>query len=81
MLPREAVQNPQPGLVVGLCSIAAGLIGFAVPVIGMIASLAGIRLGVWAFRQGHAARYAPSTICGLIGIVFWVCVVLFESYH
>ena len=88
MLPREAVQNPQPGLVVGLCSIAAGLIGFAVPVIGTIASLAGIGLGVWAFRQGHAARYAPSTICGLIGIaasvlgiVFWVCVVLFESYH
>jgi hypothetical protein len=77
-----------PGFVVSLCSIAAGLVGFGAPVIGMIASFAGIGLGVWGFRQGRAAHYTPSVTCGLIGItvsvlgiVFWVCVILFESYH
>jgi hypothetical protein len=88
MSPPEAIQNPQPGLVIGLCSITAGMVGFGVPVIGMIASLAGIGLGVWAFRQGRAAGYRPASTCGLVGIavsvlgiVFWVCVVLFESYR
>jgi hypothetical protein len=78
----------QPGFVVGLCSIAAGLIGFGVPIIGMLASLVGIGLGIWAIRQGRAAHYRPSIICGILGasvaglsIVFWVCVVLFESYR
>jgi hypothetical protein len=84
----EVVRNPQPGLVISLCSIAAGLVGFGIPVVGVIASLAGIALGIWGFRQGRAAGYRPSATCGLIGIaasalgiVFWVCVVLFESYR
>jgi hypothetical protein len=83
-----AVPKPQPGFVVSLCSIAAGLIGFGVPVVGMLASLVGIGLGIWSFRQGRAARYTPSIACGLLGIAlsvlsiaFWVCAVLFESYH
>jgi hypothetical protein len=78
----------QPGFVVSLCSIAAGLIGFGVPVIGMIASCAGIGLGIWGFRQGRSAHDAPGSICGIVGvavsvlgIVFWVCAILFESYH
>jgi hypothetical protein len=78
----------QPGFVVSLCSIAAGLVGFGVPVVGMLASLAGIGLGIWGFRQGRAAHFLRSIACGLIGIavsvggiVFWVCVVLFESYR
>jgi hypothetical protein len=86
--PAAPVQNRQPGFVVSLCSIAAGLVGFGVPVIGMIASFAGIGLGVWGFRQGRAAHYTPSVTCGLIGItvsvlgiVFWVCAILFESYR
>jgi hypothetical protein len=85
-MPPTAVQN-QPGLVLGLCSIVAGLIGFGVPVLGMIASLAGIGLGVWGFRRGLAARYTGGIACGIIGtvvsvlsIVFWVCVILLESY-
>jgi hypothetical protein len=80
--------KPQPGFVVSLCSIAAGLVGFSVPVLGMIASCAGIWLGIWGFHQGRAARYTPSVACGLVGlilsllsIVFWVCAILFESYH
>ena len=82
------VSPQQPGFVVSLCSIAAGLVGFGVPVLGLIASFAGIALGIRGFRQGRAAGYRPSAICGLIGmaasvlgIVFWVCVVLFESYR
>jgi hypothetical protein len=84
----RAVQNQQPGLVVGLLSIAAGLIGFGVPVLGMIASCAGIWLGVRGFRQSRPTHYTPGIVCGLIGvsvsilgIVFWVCAILFESYH
>src|SRR5271170_5525183 len=83
-----AAQIQQPGLVVGLCSIAAGLIGFGVPVLGMIASCAGIWLGVRGFRQGRPMHYTPGIVCGLDGIsvsilsmVFWVCAILFESYH
>src|SRR5580704_11638024 len=75
-----AAQNQQPGLVVGLLSIAAGLIGFGVPVLGMIASCAGIWLGVRGFRQSRPTRYTPGIVCGLVGtsasilsIVFWVC--------
>lgn len=83
-----AARNQQPGLVVGLCSIAAGLIGFGVPVLGMIASCAGIWLGVWGFRQSRPTHYTPGIVCGLAGIsvsilsiVFWVYAILFESYH
>jgi hypothetical protein len=83
-----ATQNQQPGLVFGLCSIAAGLIGFSVPVLGMIASCAGIWLGVRGFHQGRPTRYIPGVVCGLVGvclsilgIVLWVCAILFESYH
>ena len=90
---KGAVSTPedlpkQPGFVASLCSIAAGLIGFGVPVLGMIASCAGIGLGIWGFRQGRSAHYAPGSICGIVGvavsvlgIVFWVCAILFESYH
>jgi hypothetical protein len=81
-----AVLKPQPGLVVGLCSIAAGLIGFGV--LGMLASCAGIGLGIWGFRQGRAAHYPRSIVCGIAGIavsvlsfVFWPYVMLSSSYH
>ena len=68
--------------------IAAGLIGFSVPVIGMIASCIGIWLGVRGFRRGRAARYPRSIVCGVTGIsisvlsfVFWPYVMLSSSYH
>jgi len=84
----EAAPSRQPGLVVSLCSIAAGLVGFGVPVVGMLASLAGICLGIWGFRLGRAARYPRSTVCGVTGIsisvlsfVFWPYVMLSSSYH
>jgi hypothetical protein len=54
----------------------------------MLASFVGIGLGIWGFRQSRAARYNRGTICGITGIavsvlsiVYWVCVVLFESYR
>jgi hypothetical protein len=78
----------QPGLVVSLCSIATGLVGFGVPVVGMLASLAGIGLGIWGFRLGRAARYPRSIVCSVTGIsisvlsfVFWPYVMLSSSYH
>ena len=84
----EAAPKQQPGLVVGLCSIGAGLVGFSVPVLGMLVSLGGIGLGIWGFRQGRAGHSPRSVACSLIGIavsiggiVFWVCALLFESYH
>ncbi len=84
----EAAPNQQPGLVVSLCSIAASLIGFSVPVIGMIASCIGIWLGVRGFRRGRAAHYTAGTVCGVIGLsvsvlsfVFWPYVMLSSSYH
>jgi hypothetical protein len=84
----EAAPKQQPGLVVSLCSIAVGLIGFGVPVVGMLASLAGIGLGIWGFRLGRIARYPRGTVCGIAGIsisilsfVFWPYVMLSSSYH
>jgi len=78
----------QPGLVISLCSIAAGLMGFGVPVLGMLASCVGIGLGIWGFRQGRAAHYRRSIVCGIAGIsvsvlsfVFWPYVMLSSSYH
>lgn len=88
--PAASVDAPseQPGFVVSLCSIAAGLIGFGVPVLGMLASCAGIGLGIWGFRQGRAAHYPRSVVCGIAGIsvsvlsfVFWPYVMLSSSYH
>jgi hypothetical protein len=83
-----AALRQQPGLVVGLCSIAAGLVGYGVPVLGTLVSCVGIGLGIWGFRQGRAAHYAAGIVCGVIGtatsvlgIVFWVCAILFESYR
>src|SRR5277367_2480886 len=83
-----AIQNKQPGLIVSVCSIVAGVVGFGVPILGMIASCVGIWLGVKGVRQGRATNYTPSIICGVIGIsvaglsiVYWVSAVLFESYH
>jgi hypothetical protein len=88
MSPEAHIPRQQPGLVASLCSIAAGLVGFGVPVLGMIASCAGIWLGIRGFRQGRAARYTPGMTCGIagiavsvLGIVYWVCAILFESYH
>ena len=84
----EAAPKQQPGLVVGLCSIGAGLVGFSVPVLGMLVSLGGIGLGIWGFRQGRAAHYRRSIVCGITGIsvsivsfVFWPYVMLSSSYH
>jgi hypothetical protein len=81
-------QNQQPGLIVSVCSMVAGVVGFGVPVLGMIAPCVGIWLGVTGFRQGRATNYTPSIICGIIGIslgglsiVDWVSVILFESYR
>jgi hypothetical protein len=83
-----AVQDQRPGLTVSVCSIVAGAVGFGVPILGMIASCAGIWLGVRGFRQGRARNYTPSMICGIIGIslaglsiVYWVSAILFESYR
>ena len=83
-----ALHGQQPGLIVSVCSIVAGVVGFAVPILGMIASCVGIWLGIWGFRQGRARSYAPSVICGIIGIslavlsiVYWVSTILFESYR
>ncbi len=71
----------------GLFSIVAGVIGFSIPVLGVVASCAGIYLGVRAFRAGRAAVERSSVVCGVIGvslcglgITFWVMVVLFELY-
>jgi uncharacterized membrane protein HdeD (DUF308 family) len=89
-LPQDSmrVKNEQPGLIAGVCSIVAGVTGFSVPVVGMIASCVGIWLGVSGFRRGRSASYRPSIICGIIGalvsilgIAYWVSAVLFESYR
>jgi hypothetical protein len=86
--PVPAVQQPLPGLIAAICSIVAGVVGFMVPVLGMVASCVGIWLGVRGFRSGRAANYRPSVICAsigtvvsILGMVFWVCAVLFESYR
>jgi hypothetical protein len=78
----------QPGFGVGLCSIALGVLGFGVPVLGMLASCAGIGLGIWGFRRGRAAHYPRSVACGIAGIsvsilsfVFWPYVLLSSSYR
>jgi hypothetical protein len=83
-----AVQNQQPGLAVSVCSIVAGVVGFSIPILGMIASCVGIWLGVRGFRQGRAGNYTPNIICAIIGmflsglsIVYWVSAILFESYR
>lgn len=80
--------NPQPGLIASIGSIIAAVIGFGLPVIGIIASCIGIGFGIKGLRQGRAANYNPAFVCGIIGlclsvlgIVFWVMVVLFESYR
>lgn len=82
------VRKPVPGLMASIGSIVAGVIGFSIPVVGTIASCVGIWLGIKGIRQGRVGNHRPSVICGIIGIsvdglgiVFWVCVVLFESYH
>ena len=84
----DGVTRPASGLIAGIGSIVAGVIGFAIPVLGMAVSCAGIWLGIKAIRNGRAARYSTSTTCGIVGasisvlgIVYWVCAVLFESYR
>ena len=84
----DGVTRPAPGLIAGIGSIVAGVIGFAIPVLGMAVSCVGIWLGIKAIRNGRAVRYTTSTSCGVIGasisvlgIVYWVCAVLFESYR
>ncbi len=78
----------QPGMFACIGSIVAGVIGFSLPVVGIAASSIGIWLGISGIRQGRAAKYRPSIICGIVGIsvdglgiIYWVCVFLFESYH
>jgi hypothetical protein len=87
-LPPPTAQNQQPGMFASIGSIVAGVIGFSLPVVGMAASCIGIWFGVKGIRQGRAAKYRPTIICGIVGIsvdglgiVFWVCAILFESYH
>ena len=82
------VFTEQPGFVLSLYSIAAGLVGFGIPVVGIVASCVGIALGIAGFRRGRRAASPRSMICGSIGILvsvlgigFWVVVVLFESYR
>ena len=87
--PRDTTaQTPAPGLIAGISSIVAGVIGFCIPVLGMAVSCVGIWLGIKAIRNGHAAHYSTSITCGVIGavisvlgIVFWICAFLFESYR
>jgi hypothetical protein len=81
-------QQAKHGLHAALGSIAAGVVGFCVPVLGMAASCAGIWLGMIAVRRGRAANDRANLVCGIIGtalsalgIVFWVMAVLFESYR
>ena len=83
-----AVQNQQPGLAVSVCSIVAGVVGFSIPILGMLASCVGIWLGVRGLRQGRARHYTRSIICAIVGIflsglsiVYWVSAILFESYR
>ena len=87
-LSAPVVQKPLPGLIAGICSIAAGLIGFSIPVVGVVASCVGIWLGVKGIRQGRMANHRASIICGIsglsisgLGILFWAGVILFESYR
>ena len=86
--PAEDAKKPLPGMIAGIGSIIAGVLAFCIPIVGMVAACVGIWLGILAVRQGRAGRYMRSVVCGAIGIamsalsiVYWVCVVLFESYH
>jgi hypothetical protein len=86
--PTGAIQKPLPGLISGIGSMICGVFGFGVPVVGMVAACIGIWLGIRAIRQGRMGDHMTSVVCGAIGItvsalsiVFWVCAVLFESYH
>jgi hypothetical protein len=86
--PPPAGPNPQPGLIAGICSIVAGVIGFSIPVLGMLVACAGIWLGAMGIRQSRTMKYTPGMTCGIIGIslsalgiVYWVCAILFESYR
>ena len=88
MTPAGAVQKPLPGLISAIGAITCGVFAFGVPVMGMVAACIGIWLGIRAIRQGRVGGYMTSIVCGAVGItistlsiVFWVCVVLFESYH
>ena len=87
-MPPEPAQTQQPGLIAGICSIVAGAVGFGVPILGMLASCVAIGLGIAAIRQGRRAKHRSSVVCGVVGtvlgplgIVYWVCVILFESYR
>jgi hypothetical protein len=87
-LSRPVAPNQQPGMFASIGSIVAGVIGFSLPVVGMAASCIGIWFGVVGIWRGRAAKYRPSVVCGIVGIVvdglgivFWVCVILFESYR
>jgi len=84
----EPAPIPAPGLIAGIGSIIAGVIGFSMPVLGIAISVAGIAIGVYAIRRGRAGDYSTSVKCGgagigmgVLGIVFWVGAILFESYR
>lgn len=75
-------------MIAGIGSIVAGVIGFSIPVAGIVVSCVGIWLGIKGIRQGRAENYRPSIMCGIsglgiagLGIVFWACAILFESYR
>lgn len=86
--PPASVPVSQPGLIAGVGSIICGLIGFGIPVLGILVACVGIWLGVLAILRARRTAARSSMICGIagislsvLGIVYWVCVVLFESYH
>ena len=86
--PPAAVSTSQPGMIAGIGSIICGLIGFGIPVLGILVACVGIWLGVLAVLRARRTMARSSTICGIAGIslsvlsiVYWVCVILFESYH
>ena len=79
---------PRPGLFFAIASIVAGVIGFAIPVVGMAVACIGIWFGIKAIRQARASSDKPGLTCGIVGlslcllsIVYWICAVLFESYR
>jgi hypothetical protein len=81
-------QKQPPGLVMGIGSIVAGVVGFSIPVLGMAAAALGICFGLRAAVLGRRGNCVPSVICGIIGtilcglsIAFWIGAILFESYH
>ena len=82
--PGSIQQNLQPGLIGAVCSIVAGVLGFIIPVLGIIGSGVGLWLGIKALKIGQMSKYNPTTICGVIGIAiaglaifYWILSIVF----